>query len=319
MIGGLLAAAALSLAPVAGASENVERSLRILVGVPAGGLSDRFARELAVSLQQTLRRPVRVESRPGAGGRIAAEALKHAAADGSTVLLAPIIVPVIGPLVFRNLNYKPTTDFAPVSQLATYEFALAVAADHPARDPRALIAQAKGGSRPLAFGSPAAGSLAHFLGVALGLAAGIEVTHVPYQGAGALGNDLGGGTVPVGIAALSDLAPLHQAGRIRILASSGSDRSLLLPTVPTFRELGMPSLEMVGWHGVYAPAGTPRQVIEELSNALVVALGVPALRARLVAMGLAPTGTTPARLAEIMASDSERWAPVIKASGFSAD
>jgi tripartite-type tricarboxylate transporter receptor subunit TctC len=319
MIGGLLAATALSLAPGPGAGENVERSLRILVGVPAGGLSDRFARELAVSLQQTLGRPVRVENKPGAGGRIAAEVLKHAAADGSTVMLAPIIVPVIGPLVFRNLSYDPTTDFAPVSQLATYEFALAVAADHPARDLRALMAQAKGDSRPLAFGTPAAGSLPHFLGVALGLAAGIGLTHVPYQGAAVLGNDLAGGTLPVGIAALSDLVPLHQAGRIRILASSGADRSLLLPTVPTFRELGMPTLEMVGWHGVYAPAGTSQQEIDQLSNAFVVALAVPELRARLVAMGLTPTGTTPARLAEIMASDSKRWAPVIKASGFCAD
>ena len=148
----------------------------------------------------------------GAGGRIAVDVLRRSAPDGSTVLLVPIIVPVIAPLVFKDLNYDPRRDMAPVSQVATYQLALAVAADHPARTLREFVAWSKTNSRQATFGTPAAGSLAHFLGVALGREAGIELVHVPYQGAGQLEIDLIGGEVASGIAALSDLAPQHRAG-----------------------------------------------------------------------------------------------------------
>lgn len=314
-----LLALAMAIAPAVAENQSErEAPLRIVVSVPAGGISDRVARLLAERLQPGLSRPVVVENKAGAGGRIAVDVLMRSAPDGSTVLLVPIIVPVIGPLVFKDLSYNPTRDLAPVSQVATYQLALAVAANHPARTLREFVAWAKANSRQATFGTPAAGSLAHFLGVALGREAGTELVHVPYQGAAQLEIDLIGGEVACGIAALSDLAPRHREGRIRILATSGAERSLLLPTVPTFREQGFETVEATGWHAVYAPAATPAPVIDRLSAAIVVALETPELRAKLVALGLEPTGTTPKQLASIMAADTAHWAPIIKAAGFNA-
>ena len=314
-----LLALAFAIAPAVAQNQSErEPPLRIVVTVPAGAISDRVARLLAESLQSSGSRPVIVENKVGAGGRIAVDVLRRSAPDGSTVLLVPIIVPVIAPLVFKDLNYDPRRDMAPVSQVATYQLALAVAADHPARTLREFVAWSKTNSRQATFGTPAAGSLAHFLGVALGREAGIELVHVPYQGAGQLEIDLIGGEVASGIAALSDLAPQHRAGRIRILATSGVERSKLLPAVPTFREQGFETVEATGWHAVYAPAATPVQVIDRLSGAIVAALESPELRAKLVALGVEPTGTTPEQLASIMAADTAHWAPIIKAAGFHA-
>jgi tripartite-type tricarboxylate transporter receptor subunit TctC len=292
--------------------------LRIVVSAPAGGISDRIARLLAERLQPDLSRPVFVENKAGAGGRIAVDVLMRSAPDGSTVMLVPIIVPVIGPLVFKDLSYNPTRDMAPVSQVATYQLAFAVATQHPARTLREFVAWAKENPRQATFGTPAAGSLAHFLGVALGRESGTELVHVPYQGAGQLAIDLVGGEVASGIAALSDLAPHHREGRLRILATSGAERSMLLPAVPTFREQGFETAQATGWHAVYAPAATPAQVIDRLSGAIVAALESPELRAKLVALGVEPTGTTPEQLAAIMAADTAHWAPIIKAAGFNA-
>jgi tripartite-type tricarboxylate transporter receptor subunit TctC len=294
-----LLALAFAIAPAVAQNQSErEPPLRIVVTVPAGAISDRVARLLAERLQSSGSRPVIVENKVGAGGRIAVDVLRRSAPDGSTVLLVPIIVPVIAPLVFKDLNYDPRRDMAPVSQVATYQLALAVAADHPARTLREFVAWSKTNSRQATFGTPAAGSLAHFLGVALGREAGIELVHVPYQGAGQLEIDLIGGEVASGIAALSDLAPL--------------------PAVPTFREQGFETVEATGWHAVYAPAATPAQVIDRLSGAIVAALESPELRAKLVALGVEPTGTTPEQLASIMAADTAHWAPIIKAAGFHA-
>lgn len=292
--------------------------LRIVVSVPAGGVSDVVARLLGDRLQVSLSRSVVVDNRPGASGRIAVDALMRAAPDGATVLLVPIIVPVVGPLVFKDLNYSPMRDLAPVSQVAKYEFALTVASGSPARDVAGFVAWAKAHPDRATFGTPGTGSLAHFLGVTFGRAAGIDLLHVPYQSAGQLEVDLLGGEIASGITAVSDVLALHREGRIRILATSGSGRAKLLPDVPTFREQGYLAVEANGWHAVFAPAGTPSPLTRSLSNAIVKALETPELRARLFALGLEPAGTTPAQLTSIMAADTARWAKIIEATGFSA-
>ena len=182
-----------------------------------------------------------------------------------------------------------------------------------------FVAWAKANPVRANVGNPGAGSLPHFLGVMLRQAAGVELGQVAYRGVGSLESELMGGQIAAGISAVSDLVPLHRAGKLRILATSGAVRSPLLPEVPTFRQQGYPSVEAVGWHGVYAPAGTPRPVIDRLSSAIVAALQIPALRDRFIALGLEPTGTTPDALAAIMAADTARWRPIIKASGFTAE
>ena len=149
--------------------------------------------------------------------------------------------------------------------------------------------------------------------------AGIELVQIAYKGVGRLETELMSGQIAAGISAISDLVPLHRAGKLRILATSGAERSPLLPGVATFRQQGYPALEAAGWHGVYAPTGTPQPVIDQLSTAIVAALRTPELREKFLALGLEPTGTTPQTLAAIMAADTARWAPIIKAAGFTVE
>ena len=305
--------------PAALAQTPIKGPIRIMVGFAAGGSSDIAARLIGEKLKDSLGVPVLVENKVGAGGRIAAEALKNAAADGSTLLLAPIVVPVLAPLVYKQLAYDPARDFAPVAQVATYQFALAVGPNHPAKNVAEFVAWMKANPRQASFGSPAPGSLPHFFGLMIGQATGIDMVHVAYKGGVPLATDLMGGQIPCGIDALSDMIELHRAGKLRIIATSGAQRSPLLPTVATFREQGFPSIEGSGWIAVYAPAKTPAATIDQLSTEIGRAVKSPELRERLLNLGYEPTGTTPGGLAAIMSADSARWAPIIKASGFTAD
>jgi tripartite-type tricarboxylate transporter receptor subunit TctC len=317
----LALSALVAAGPVASACAQGEAKhpLRILVPLPAGATSDVVARVIADELRARGGRPVIVENRPGASGLIAVEALKHAGAGGSTLLLAPIAVPVIAPLVFKDPGYDPARDLAPVAQVAKYQFALAVGADHPARTLQELVAWAKAHPARATYGTPGAGGLPHFLGALLADAAGIALVHVTYKGIAPVEADLMGGQIAAGISALSDFAALHRVGKLRILATAGARRSPALPEVPTFREQGFGSVEAEGWHGVFALAGTPWPVIERWSTAIVAILGAPEVREKLAKLGLEPTGTTPLALEAIMAADTARWAPIIKASGFVAE
>jgi tripartite-type tricarboxylate transporter receptor subunit TctC len=295
------------------------RPIKIIVGFAAGGSSDVAARLIAENLNRSLGVPVLVENKVGAGGHIAAEALKNAAPDGSTLLLAPVVVPVLAPLVYKQLNYDPSKDFAPLTQVAIYQFALAVGPNHPAKNMAEFVAWVKANPAQASFGSPAPGSLPHFFGLMIGRATGVDMVHVAYKGGVPLATDLMGGQVPCGIDALSDLVELDRAGKIRIIATSGARRSPLLPAVATFTEQGFPAIEGSGWIGVYAPANTPKAVVDQLSSAINAAIRKPELRERLLKLGYEPTGTTPSELSAIMSADRARWAPIVKASGFSAD
>ena len=312
----LVASAALT-AGAANAQSAFKGPLKILVGFAAGGSSDIAARMLADKLKDTLGQPVVVENRVGAGGRIAAETLKNAPPDGATLLLTPVVVPVLAPLVFKELNYDPAKDFAPVSQVATYQFAFAVAPTNPAKTVPEFVAWLKVNPTQANFGSPAPGSLPHFFGLMIGQATGIDMVHIAYKGGAPLASDLIGGQIPAGIDALSDMMELHRAGKIRIIATSGAQRSPLLPTVATFKEQGFASIEGSGWSGVYVPSKTPKTVIDQLSASIVKALQMPKVRERFLSLGYEPTGTTPEALAAIMAADTARWGPIIKRSGFS--
>ena len=313
----------LALAMVGSMESNAQTApkgpVRIIVGFAAGGSSDIAARMLADKLKDSLGVPVIVENKVGAGGRIAAETLKNATPDGTTFLLTPVVVPVLAPLVFKTLNYDPAKDFAPVAQVATYQFALAVGPNHPAKTVPEFVAWLKANPTQANFGSPAPGSLPHFFGLMIGKATGIEMTHIAYKGGAPLANDLMGGQIAAGVDALSDMIELHRSGKIRIIATSGAQRSLQLPTVATFKEQGFAAIEGAGWIGVYAPAKTPAEVIDRVSGAVASALKDPELRERFVKLGYEPTGTTPAQLVAIMAADTATWGLIIKASGFTGD
>jgi len=313
-----MALAALALLTTTFAHAQSSSSVRILLGF-ADEAGYSFAQLISDNVGQTMGRAVVIERKPGATGRIAAEALKNAAPDGTTLYLAPIVVPVLAPLVFHNLSYDPVKDFSPVAQVLTFRYVLAVAPDHPARTGQEFVAWAKAHPKEASYGTAGAGSLPHFLGVMINETTGTQLLHVPYRGGAPMVADLLGGQIASGIESLTNLIEYHRAGKLRILAISGAERSPLVPSIPTFREQGLTSTDAVGWVGVFAPAGTPRPVIDRLSAAIVDAVRTPAIREKFLALGVEPTGSTPQELTAIMAADIVRWAPIVKASGFSAE
>lgn len=318
-----LLVASLLIAPLAivdvAAQTSGERPLHILVGFAPGGTTDVLARLIAERITRATGRTVIIENRPGAGGRIAAADLKRAAADGNTLLLTPMVTIVLAPLVSRRLQYDPLTDFAPVAHVADFQNVFAVKVDHPARNIAEFVAGVKARGGGASFGTAAAGSQPHFFGAMIAAATGIELVHVPFKGAAPLAADIASGQIEAGISGLSDFLALHRAGRLRIIATSGASRSPLLPDVPTFQEQGFTAMQTNGWLALYAPAGTPKPTIDRWSKDVVQVVRAAEMRARLVDLGLEPTGTTPEELAAIMARDTVRWAPIVKATGFAGD
>jgi tripartite-type tricarboxylate transporter receptor subunit TctC len=316
----MLKALLLSLALLAGsAMAQVDKPVRLLVGFAPGGSADMAGRLLAERLRDELKQHVAVDNKPGAGGRIAAELLKNAPPDGSTIMIAPIVVPVLAPLVFSRLNYDPQTDFAPVAAVANFQLGLSVNAAHPARSLSELLAWWKAHPAQANFGTPGPGSLPHFFGVMMAREAGLDLIHVPYNGGGPLMTALIGNQVSSAIDTMVDQIELQRAGKIRILASAGAQRAALLPEVPTFAESGLKGLQGSSWFAIYAPARTPEVTLRQLNAAINRALSNPELRERYAKLGLEPTGGTQADLVAIVKRDTERWAPVVKASGFRGD
>jgi len=301
------------------AAAQVEHPVKILVGFAAGGSADVAARLLAERMQPELKQPVLVDNKPGAGGRIAAELLKNAAPDGATIMLAPIVVPVLAPLVFSRLSYDPVADFAPVARVADFQFGLSVNAVNPIRSVAELVTWSRFNASLASYGTPAPGSLPHFFGVQIAKATGVDYVHVPFNGGAPAMNALIGNQVGFVIDNVVDGIEMHRAGKTRMIATSGAARSALLPQVPTFAEAGLAGLEGVSWFAIYAPARTPEATVMQLNAAINKALAAPELRERFMRLGLEPTGGTSAELAALMKRDTERWAPVVKASGFRAD
>jgi tripartite-type tricarboxylate transporter receptor subunit TctC len=298
---------------------QAQDQVRILVGFPPGGSADLIARLVADRAREGLGGAVIVENRPGAGGQIAAEQLKGAPPDGRILMAAPVAVTVIAPLTHKKLRYEPSKDFAPVSLAVNFQLAFSAGPGSPATSLAEYIAWVKANPKQATFGSPAAGSLPHFFGLLVGRAAGVEMLHVAYKGGAPLLNDLLGGQVPAAVDVLSEAARHHDAGKLRILASSGTKRSIATPNVPTFTELGHPQIQGDGWFAFHAPAGTPRAVVDRQSAAIAAAIRAPDVSERLVKMGFEPVGSTPDELAKRMTEDTLRWGPVVKASGFTAD
>jgi tripartite-type tricarboxylate transporter receptor subunit TctC len=295
-----------------------EQPIRIIFPFAAGGSGDGLARLIAEKMRIALNRNVIVENRTGAAGRPAVMAVKNSAPDGSTLLITPIAPMAVYQHVYRNLEYDPIRDFAAVSQIASFDFAVAVGPNVPATSLKDLVAWVKADPARASFGSPGAGTLPHFFGLMFGRAAGIELRHVPYKGSAATLTDLAAGHVPLVFTTISDFVEMHQAKRIRILATSGGARSPFVPDVPTFREAGF-DIQGTSWFGAFAPARTPREIVDRYSAVVATAVRMSDVRDRFLGWGLQPVGTTAAEFAAILKEDAERWAPIVKASGFSAD
>jgi tripartite-type tricarboxylate transporter receptor subunit TctC len=291
---------------------------RIIFPFAAGGSGDAMARLIAEHLRVALDQPVIIENRVGAQGRIGVQAVKAAAPDGKTILLTPVAPMSIYSHVYKSLGYDPIADFQPISQVATFDFAIAVGPQVPAKSLRDLVDWLKANPSQGNYGTPAAGTLPHFFAVQFARTAGLDLRHVGYRGSAAALTDLVGGQIAIVVTTTSDLLEQHKAGGIRVLATSDVRRSPFLPEVPTFREAGY-DIQGTGWYGVFAPAKTPSEMIERLNKAIVAAVQTSVVKERLLALGLEPTGTTAAELASIQQADSVLWAPAVKASGFTPE
>lgn len=292
---------------------------RILVGFPAGGVFDSVARLLAEKLKDELKRPVLVDNRPGAGGRLAVDVLRSAKADGSVLMLGPDALTALYPFTLSKLNYDPARDLVPVGTVSEFPFVMVAGTEPPVKTLAQYISWAKANPSRAQYGVPARGAPHHFFGMVLGKAMGVPMEDVPYQGSAPLMLGLMGGQVSCGIDALGSVLEQYKAGKVSLLAVSSPQRMPQIPDVPTFAELGYPSITGMGFNGLYAPAGTPATSLSLWSQALSQVLAQPAVRERLMVLGSLPVGKGPTELSQRGSDAAKRWGPVIKASGFTAD
>lgn len=293
---------------------------RLLVGFPPGGSTDNVARRLADKLRGRYAANVIVDNKPGAGTQIAVTALKDASPDGATLLLSPPAPFTVFPYTYRKLPYA-LEDVLPVSMVCTFPFALAVGPMVPesVRNLADFIAWAKQNPDKANFGSPAAGSTPHFVGILLGRMAGVPLTHVAYRGDAPGLQDLMGGQVAAYSTVLGSYLPHIKSGRIRLLAITGSERSVFAPDLPTYREQGFPGLQMTEWFGVFAPAKTPAVVVERLGETIRTAVAQPDFVQGLADIGMTARSSTTQELAERIKVENAQWRGHVKDIGFTAD
>lgn len=309
-----LAAAALAAMP---ARLLAAPALRLLVGFPPGGGTDAIARQLAEALQPLLGRPVLVDNRAGAGGQLAAQALKQAAPDGNTLLLSHDHTVSILPLVLKDPGFDPARDFAPVAGFARFANALAVSTQTPAQSLEAYLAWVRADVPARgAVGVPAPASVPEFLVQSLAQRAALVLVAVPYRGSAPMVQDMMGAQIAAGVGSVPDFIETVRAGRLRVLAVMGSQRQAALPQVPTLTQAGIAGFEALPYYGLFAPAGTPAKEIARLSEALALVLQQAPLRSRLEALGLEVAHSPPAELAALERAYREDWARIIATRGF---
>jgi tripartite-type tricarboxylate transporter receptor subunit TctC len=289
---------------------------RVVVPYPPGGSLDSMARLIASKLAEATGRAFVVENRTGAAGTIGSASLKGAAADGSVLLFAPDSNISVYPPTVVKPAYVPLTDFAAIAHSGDYRISLAVHTSVPASDLRSFIDWTKAQPGPAGYGTAGAGTNLHFYGVLFTQVSGAAMNHVPYRGTGPAVVDLVAGHIPATVLPMGALLPHAKAGKIRILGQTGENRSASLPDVPSFKELGYPSLAFSGWYGVFAPAGTPPDIVERYNDLIVKAIRTPEVRERMRAFELEPREMSAAQFQAFVRADTERWAPIIKAAGF---
>lgn len=308
---------ALALSAVAGFGlAQAQSPTRILVGFPAGGGSDAVARILAERLQVELAANVVVENRAGAGGQLAAQALKAAPADGHTVFLSHDHSVSILPLTMKNPGFDPEKDFVPVAGFATFVNAVALSGGTPARDFKAWIDSVKGSGGKATMGIPAPASTPQFAVQVIGKQFGLDLVAAPYRGSAPMMGDMLGNIIPAGVGSVPDFIENHKAGKLRVVAVMGTQRQAALPDVPTFTELGIKGFEEVPYYGLFAPAGTPKAALDKLGAALQKVIAMPDVKDRLTAMGLTVGFMGGAELGKREVAYREVWAKIIKDSGY---
>jgi tripartite-type tricarboxylate transporter receptor subunit TctC len=294
------------------------KPIRLIVAVPPGGPADTLSRLISPRLTEALGQTIVIDNRPGANGNIAYEMAARAVPDGYTITAVAAGV-AINPSLYRDVNYDPVRDFAPITQGISVPNILVV---HPAVAATAvkdLIALAKARPRELAFASAGNGTSGHLALEQFTQMSGIQVIHVPYKGGGPALSELIGGHVQALFSIALTAIPQVKAGRIRALAITSARRSALAPDLPTIAESGFPGFEVVGWFGWLAPAATPKEIIGRLNSEIVRILRLPEMHERLLALGADPVGSTPQAFASFIKSEHDKWARVIRHANIRAE
>ena len=302
--------AAMLLAGNALAQAYPSKTVRLIDGFSPGGSTDIVGRLIAQKLSESFGQPVVVENRPGATGTVAAEMVAKSAPDGHVMLIVPLTF-TVSPSLYK-LPYDPVKDLLPVTLVASAPLMLVVHPSVPVKSVAELIAYAKANPGKLHFGSGGVGSTPHLAGEMLKSMAGIEATHVPYKGGGPALADLASGQIQFMLENIPSTAPYVTSGRLRALAVTDLKRSPVLPDVPTLDESGLKGYQIVGWNGLFLPAGTPPAIVDKLHAEVAKALAASDVKERLAAMGFQGVGDTPQHFAAFVQAEIAKWAKVVK-------
>jgi tripartite-type tricarboxylate transporter receptor subunit TctC len=310
----VLAAGVLALC--SGLAAAQAKPIKILVGFPPGGGTDAVARILADKLKDALGTPVIVENKPGAGGQLAAQALKAGPADGTVLFLSHDHTISILPQVVKSPGFDPEKDFVPVVGFASFVNAMALSSNTPAKSFNEYLAWVKTQGNKSAVGIPAPASTLEFLVKLGGDKYKLDLVSAPYRGSAPMMADMLGNQIAAGMGSIPDFIENHKAGKLRVVAVLGGQRQAVLPDVPTFSELGLTGLEDVPYYGIFAPSGTPSAFIESFSQAMAKVLQQPDVREHLTKLGLTVQHMSPAQLGQRERAYTKTWAGIIQKSGF---
>ena len=325
MVQGMRAGVALALALAAGVAQAQAwpaKPIRWIVPYPAGGPTDSFSRPVAQKLSEGLGVPVVIENRAGAGGGIGVDVIAKSAPDGYTIGLGTTGTHAINPALYSKLSYDALKDFAPLTLAVSYTNILVINPNLPIKTVGELVSYAKANPGKVSFGSAGNGSSNHLSGEVLKNLTSAPMQHVPYKGSAAALTDVMGGNITFMFDILTTSIPQVRAGKVRALAVTSPKRSQYIPEVPTMGEAGVPGFDAAGgalWFGIFAPAGTPKEVVARLNQELVKALKQPDVREKMAAQAFDIVGSTPEELMAVMRSDHGNWGKIVKESGSRID
>lgn len=320
LAGLLCLAASLFVAPAALAQGSYpDKTVRVIVGFPAGTGPDFVARLISQKLGENLKQSFVVDNKAGAGGLIGAQELTRAAPDGYTLYLGTVAEMGIAPSSYSRLPYDPQRDFAPISHVASADFAFVVPQSHPAKTVKEYADWFKRRTDPPFLATFGAGTPGHFGAVMFANAVGVKLEPVHFKTTGDAMASVMSGEVPGLFGTIALVAPQVKSGKLRALGTTGAVRSQAFAELPTFKEAGYPEVEFDAWFGFFAPAKTPVALLDKLNAELLKAVQSPDVKAKLAEAGMRAVGSKRGELAGFMAEDIKRWAGVVKATGFKAD
>ncbi|SEK16144.1 MULTISPECIES: tripartite tricarboxylate transporter substrate binding protein [unclassified Variovorax] len=312
-----LAAIGLALLGTAGAWAQgyPNRPIRLIVPFPPGGGSDYMARVVQVQFAEQLKQPVVIDNRGGAGGTLGTDIAAKAAPDGYTLVVGSVATHAIAQALYPKLAYEPLKDFVPVAPIGSMPHILVVHPSLGVSSAKELIALAKAHPGEAAYASAGNGSLGHLTVELFKSMAGLDMRHIPYKGSGPALADLAGGQVKIMFDTLPTGLPLVKSGVLRGLAVSGSKRAGAAPDIPTLAEAGVPGFEVQGWYGIFAPVGTPPDIVRKLNAAMTAVTAIPEVRKQMQTGGSEPTSATPDAYAAYVRAEAGKWAKVVRDSG----